>query len=169
MPTLAPHTGTDPSGSRHPPGVGHDGTEPGRLQDRQSKSTQLVCKINCTRFSTGRPPTSRRGKCRSEPPGGEVMQNRYFAITSSHLNQHEATSQYLKSPKPTEFKARHSARRHRRTAARYSRSPRGRSADRGGDGLWSKTGQLDWWMKERQEWWGRVRGADGRQRWIRAV
>jgi hypothetical protein len=34
---------------------------------------------------------------------------------------------------------------------------------------WSKAGQLDWWVKERQEWWGRVRGADGRQRWIRAA
>ena len=34
---------------------------------------------------------------------------------------------------------------------------------------WSKAGQLDWWVKERQEWLGRVRGADGRQRWIRAV
>jgi hypothetical protein len=34
---------------------------------------------------------------------------------------------------------------------------------------WSTVGQLDWWVKERQEWWGRVRGADGRQRWIRAV
>jgi hypothetical protein len=34
---------------------------------------------------------------------------------------------------------------------------------------WSKAGQLDWWVKERQEWWGRVDGADGRQRWIRAV
>jgi hypothetical protein len=34
---------------------------------------------------------------------------------------------------------------------------------------WSPGGQLDWWVKERQEWWGRVRGADGRQRWIRAV
>jgi len=34
---------------------------------------------------------------------------------------------------------------------------------------WSNAGRLDWWMKERQEWWGRVRGADGRQRWIRAV
>ena len=33
----------------------------------------------------------------------------------------------------------------------------------------SKAGQLDWWVKERQEWWGRVRGADGCQRWIRAV
>jgi len=27
---------------------------------------------------------------------------------------------------------------------------------------WSKAGQLDWWVKERREWWGRVRGADGR-------
>jgi hypothetical protein len=35
--------------------------------------------------------------------------------------------------------------------------------------MWSKAGQLDWWVKERQEWLGRVRGADGRQRWIRAV
>ena len=34
---------------------------------------------------------------------------------------------------------------------------------------WSKAGQLDWWVKEGREWWGRVRGADGRQRWIRAV
>ena len=35
--------------------------------------------------------------------------------------------------------------------------------------MWSSAGQLDWWVKDRQEWWGRVRGADGRQRWIRAV
>jgi hypothetical protein len=35
--------------------------------------------------------------------------------------------------------------------------------------MWSKAGQLDWCVKERQEWWGRVRGRDGRQRWIRAV
>jgi hypothetical protein len=34
---------------------------------------------------------------------------------------------------------------------------------------WTKAGQLDYWVKERQEWLGRVRGADGRQRWIRAV
>jgi hypothetical protein len=34
---------------------------------------------------------------------------------------------------------------------------------------WSKAGQLDWWVRERREWWGRVRGADGRRRWIRAV
>jgi hypothetical protein len=35
--------------------------------------------------------------------------------------------------------------------------------------IWSKAGQLDWWVKERQEWLGRVRGVDGGQRWIRAV
>jgi len=34
---------------------------------------------------------------------------------------------------------------------------------------WSKAGQLDWWVKERQHWLGRVRGKDGRQRWIRAA
>jgi hypothetical protein len=34
---------------------------------------------------------------------------------------------------------------------------------------WSKAGQLDWSVKERQEWLGRVRGADGRQRWISAA
>ena len=33
---------------------------------------------------------------------------------------------------------------------------------------WSKAGQLDWWVKERQQWLGRVRGADGKQRWIKA-
>ena len=33
---------------------------------------------------------------------------------------------------------------------------------------WSPGGRLDWWVKERQQWLGRVRGADGRQRWIRA-
>jgi hypothetical protein len=26
-----------------------------------------------------------------------------------------------------------------------------------------------WWVNERQEWWGRLRGADGCQTWIRAV
>ena len=26
---------------------------------------------------------------------------------------------------------------------------------------WSKAGQLDWWVKERQEWLGRVRGTGG--------
>jgi len=34
---------------------------------------------------------------------------------------------------------------------------------------WSPGGQLDWWICERREWLGRVRGADGRQRWIKAV
>ena len=38
---------------------------------------------------------------------------------------------------------------------------------------WSKAGQLDWWVKEwvkeSREWLGRVRGADGSQRWIRAA
>jgi hypothetical protein len=29
---------------------------------------------------------------------------------------------------------------------------------------WSTSGTLDWWIKERQEWWDRVRGQDGRQR-----
>jgi hypothetical protein len=33
---------------------------------------------------------------------------------------------------------------------------------------WSPGGQLDWWVKDRQEWFGRVRGKDGKQRWIRA-
>jgi hypothetical protein len=30
-------------------------------------------------------------------------------------------------------------------------------------------GGLDWWVKERQQWLRRVRGTDGRQRWVRAV
>jgi hypothetical protein len=34
---------------------------------------------------------------------------------------------------------------------------------------WSPGGSLDWWVKERQEWWGRVRGTDGRQRWVKAT
>jgi hypothetical protein len=34
---------------------------------------------------------------------------------------------------------------------------------------WSKAGQLDWWVKEGQQWLGRVRGADGRQRWVKAT
>jgi hypothetical protein len=34
---------------------------------------------------------------------------------------------------------------------------------------WSAAGTLDWWVKERREWFGRVRGKDGRQRWIRAT
>jgi hypothetical protein len=50
-------------------------------------------------------------------------------------------------------------------AARQSGSPRSRPADPGGDGHVVEAGQLDWWVNERREWWGRVRGADGRQRW----
>jgi hypothetical protein len=34
---------------------------------------------------------------------------------------------------------------------------------------WSPGGQLDYWVKERREWLGRVRGADGRQRWVKAA
>ena len=37
---------------------------------------------------------------------------------------------------------------------------------------WLPGGQLDWWVKERRprvEWWGRVRGKDGCQRWVRAA
>jgi hypothetical protein len=35
--------------------------------------------------------------------------------------------------------------------------------------MWSKAGQLDWWVRERRKWLGRVRGANGKQRWIKAV
>jgi hypothetical protein len=34
---------------------------------------------------------------------------------------------------------------------------------------WSPGGHLDWWVKDRQEWFGRVRTANGRQRWVKAV
>ena len=34
---------------------------------------------------------------------------------------------------------------------------------------WSNAARLAYWVKERQQWLGRVRGADGRQRWIRAT
>jgi hypothetical protein len=34
---------------------------------------------------------------------------------------------------------------------------------------WSAAGALDWWVKERREWFGRVRGPDGRQKWIKAA
>jgi len=34
---------------------------------------------------------------------------------------------------------------------------------------WSRACQLDWWVKERKQWLGRIRGADGRQRWIKAA
>jgi hypothetical protein len=33
----------------------------------------------------------------------------------------------------------------------------------------SPGGTLDWWVKERQQWLGWVRGPDGRQKWIRAA
>jgi hypothetical protein len=32
---------------------------------------------------------------------------------------------------------------------------------------WSAAGQLDWWVKERREW--RVRGPNGRQKWVKAA
>jgi hypothetical protein len=35
--------------------------------------------------------------------------------------------------------------------------------------IWSSGGQLDWWVRDRQEWFGRVRGADGRQQWVKAA
>jgi hypothetical protein len=34
---------------------------------------------------------------------------------------------------------------------------------------WSPGGTLDWWVKERQQWLGRVRGPDGRQKWVQAA
>jgi hypothetical protein len=34
---------------------------------------------------------------------------------------------------------------------------------------WSAGGTLDWWVKERRKWFGRIRGKDERQRWIRAI
>jgi hypothetical protein len=34
---------------------------------------------------------------------------------------------------------------------------------------WSAAGTLDWWVKERQQWMGRVRGPDGGQKWARAA
>ena len=34
---------------------------------------------------------------------------------------------------------------------------------------WVAGGTLDWWVKERLEWFGRVRGKDRRQRWIKAA
>jgi hypothetical protein len=33
---------------------------------------------------------------------------------------------------------------------------------------WTVAWTLDCWVKEEHEWWGRVRGSDGRQVWIRA-
>jgi hypothetical protein len=34
---------------------------------------------------------------------------------------------------------------------------------------WSIGAQLDYWIKERREWWARARGRDGRQVWIKAA
>ena len=34
---------------------------------------------------------------------------------------------------------------------------------------WAPAGQLDRWVKEGKQWWGRVRGKDGRFRWVRAA
>jgi hypothetical protein len=33
----------------------------------------------------------------------------------------------------------------------------------------SARGTLDWWVKERQQWPGWVRGPGGRQKWIKAA
>ena len=38
-----------------------------------------------------------------------------------------------------------------------------------GSGDLSAAGELDYWVKERFEWWGRVRGPDGQPVWIRAA
>jgi hypothetical protein len=34
---------------------------------------------------------------------------------------------------------------------------------------WAAAGTLDYWVRERGEWWGRVRAQDGRQVWVRAT
>jgi hypothetical protein len=34
---------------------------------------------------------------------------------------------------------------------------------------WSAGGTRDSWVKEGQQWLGRVRGPDGRQRWVKAA
>jgi hypothetical protein len=34
---------------------------------------------------------------------------------------------------------------------------------------WLAGGRLDWWVKERGRWMGRVRRPDGRQVWIKAA
>jgi len=34
---------------------------------------------------------------------------------------------------------------------------------------WSPGGTLDWWVRDSREWGGRVRGADGKQRWVKAA
>ena len=33
---------------------------------------------------------------------------------------------------------------------------------------WAAAGTLDYWVRERGEWWGRVRRPDGHQAWIKA-
>jgi hypothetical protein len=38
-----------------------------------------------------------------------------------------------------------------------------------GVAIWSVAGTLDWWVRDRREWFGRVRGKDGKQRWIKAA
>jgi hypothetical protein len=55
----------------------------------------------------------------------------------------------------------HQTYRRGRDPIRRSRSPSCRSADPVETATWSRAGQLDWWVRERREWWGRVRGADG--------
>jgi hypothetical protein len=34
---------------------------------------------------------------------------------------------------------------------------------------WSAGGTLDWWVKERGQWLGRVLGPDRRQKWVKAA
>ncbi|MDF2747229.1 MAG: hypothetical protein K0S98_1514 [Propionibacteriaceae bacterium] len=34
---------------------------------------------------------------------------------------------------------------------------------------WEPAGELDYWVREKAEWWGRVRGPDGNQVWIKAT
>jgi hypothetical protein len=34
---------------------------------------------------------------------------------------------------------------------------------------WTAAGELDYWVREHYEWWGRIRGADGHPIWIRAA
>ena len=40
---------------------------------------------------------------------------------------------------------------------------------RGGVSKLTAACELDWWVKERQQWLGRVRRPDGRQEWIKAA
>jgi hypothetical protein len=34
---------------------------------------------------------------------------------------------------------------------------------------WTPAGELDYWVRDGSEWWGRVRGPDGHHVWIEAV